>query len=65
MCCKGLGSKGSLLSIFRKLNKQRWENLMKEGKSFEISQHQVLEAYKCVKADRGADGIDGIHTTDD
>ena len=27
---------------------------MKEGKSFEISQHQVLEAYKRVKANKGA-----------
>ena len=33
---------------------------MKEGKSFEISRHQVLEAYKHVKANRGAGGIDGI-----
>jgi RNA-directed DNA polymerase len=33
---------------------------MNEGKSFEISQHQVLEAYKRVKANHGAGGIDGI-----
>lgn len=33
---------------------------MKEGKSFEITQHQVLQAYKSVKANRGAGGIDGI-----
>ena len=31
---------------------------MKEGKSFEISKHQVLEAYKRVKANHGAAGID-------
>lgn len=36
---------------------------MKEGKSFEISQHQVLEAYKRVKANRGAGGTDGINFT--
>lgn len=33
---------------------------MKEGKSFEISQKQVLLAYKRVKANKGAGGIDGV-----
>ena len=33
---------------------------MKEGKSFDITQKQVLEAYKRVKANQGAAGIDGI-----
>ncbi|MDO9492905.1 reverse transcriptase domain-containing protein [Acetobacterium sp.] len=31
-----------------------------EGKSFLISKHLILEAYKCVKANKGAGGIDGI-----
>jgi RNA-directed DNA polymerase len=31
-----------------------------EGKSFEISKHQVKEAYRRVKANRGAGGIDGV-----
>lgn len=33
---------------------------MKEGKSFEITQKQVLEAYKRVKANNGAPGIDKV-----
>ena len=33
---------------------------MKEGKSFHISKHQVMQAYKCVKANKGAGGIDGV-----
>jgi len=34
---------------------------MQEGKSFQISKHQILYAYKCVKANKGAGGIDGIN----
>jgi RNA-directed DNA polymerase len=30
------------------------------GKSFEITQHQVLDAYKRVKANKGAEGVDGM-----
>lgn len=33
---------------------------MDEGKPFEISKHRVLDAYKRVKANRGAAGIDEI-----
>jgi len=33
---------------------------MKEGKSFIISQNQVAEAYRRVKANRGAAGIDDV-----
>ena len=33
---------------------------MNGGKSFQISKHRVLEAYKLVKANHGAGGIDGV-----
>lgn len=33
---------------------------MKEGKAFQISQNEVLNAYKAVKANKGAGGVDGI-----
>ncbi len=33
---------------------------MKEGKSFQISQKEVLDAYKAVKANKGAGGVDGV-----
>ena len=37
---------------------------MKEGKPFEISKHQMLEAYKRVKANHGAGGIDEMDFTE-
>ena len=49
--CNGNGAEGILLSILLNLNNQKWEDLMGEGKSFEISRHQVLEAYKRVKSE--------------
>ena len=33
---------------------------MKEGKSFQISQNEVLDAYKAVKASKNAGGVDGV-----
>jgi RNA-directed DNA polymerase len=37
---------------------------MKEGKPFEISKHQVMEAYRRVKAKHGAGGTDGVNFTE-
>ena len=37
---------------------------MDEGKPFEISKHQVMEAYGRVKAKNGAGGIDGVGFTE-
>ena len=37
---------------------------MTEGKSFRITQIEVLTAYKCVKANKGAEGIDGVKFED-
>ena len=34
---------------------------MKEGKSFQISQNEVLNAYKAVKANKGVGGVDGVN----
>lgn len=49
-------------SVVRTLecNNQNWEDYMKEGKAFQISQNEVLNAYKAVKANKGAGGADGI-----
>ena len=33
---------------------------MKEGKSFQITQNEVLNAYKAVKANKGAEGVDRV-----
>lgn len=41
-------------------NNQKREDYMKEGKAFQISQNEVLNAYKAVKANKGAGGVDGI-----
>lgn len=41
-------------------NNQNWEDYMKEGKEFQISQNEVLNAYKAVKTNKGAGGVDGM-----
>lgn len=37
---------------------------MKDAKSFEISRHLVMEAYKRVKANKGAAGVDDVSIAD-
>ena len=37
---------------------QQWEEFMAKGKSYAISKQVVWEAYKKVKANRGAAGVD-------
>jgi len=38
---------------------QRWEELMSEAKPFKISKREVWEAYRKVKGNKGAAGVDG------
>jgi len=42
---------------------QQWEEPMDKTKSYEISKHAVWEAYKHVKANKGASGIDDVSLT--
>jgi RNA-directed DNA polymerase len=46
-----------LFSLETRTN-QQWEEFMAQGKSYEISKQVVWEAYKRVKANRGAAGVD-------
>ena len=41
-------------------NNQKWEDCMIEGKTCQISQKEVLEAYKAVKANKGSGGVDDV-----
>lgn len=43
---------------FWKVDNQRWEDPVDKTKPFEISKNAVMEAYKRVKANKGAAGID-------
>ncbi len=38
---------------------QKWEERMSEAKPFEISKREVWQAYKKVKGNKGAAGVDG------
>ena len=53
----GMEQRDSVVRTFEG-NNQKWEDYMKEGKAFHISQMEVLNAYKAVKANKGAGGVD-------
>jgi len=52
-------AKANYIIQFWKLVNQKWEELMNKTKPYEISKHVVMEAYKRVKANKGAAGVDG------
>lgn len=60
----GTGAKG--LQCLALLNGQpfRWEELLNRAKPFHISKQVVWDAYKRVKANRGAAGVDGESITE-
>lgn len=51
--------RGSAIETF-KIQQPETGGFMEKGKSFEITQEEVLTAYKCVKANHGAGGVDGV-----
>lgn len=53
----GMERRGCVIQ-FWKMDNQRWEEPVDKTKSFEISKNVVMEAYKRVKANKGAAAID-------
>lgn len=53
----GMEQRGCVIQ-FSKLANQQWEEPMNKTKPYEISKHVVWEAYKRVKANKGAAGVD-------
>ena len=51
--------------VNRKFSGRNWVNELKSpGKSFDISKWEVWEAYRQVKANKGAPGVDGCSIED-
>ena len=53
----GMEQRGCVIQ-FSKLANQQWEEPMNKTKPYEISKHVVWEAYKRVRANKGAAGVD-------
>ena len=53
----GMERRGCVIQ-FWKVDNQRWEDPVDKTRSFEISKNVVMEAFKRVKANKGAAGID-------
>lgn len=60
---KGAGESGySMLNEKCKLTyNQKWKDVVKEGKTFQITQIEVLSAYKAVKTNKVAVGVDKVN----
>jgi hypothetical protein len=58
VCDKQMERRGGVMEPNSTAN-QRWEELMSEAKPFEISKREVWEAYRKVKGNKGAAGVDG------
>ena len=55
--------RGRVIQPDLKVN-QQWEESLEKAKSFEISKQSVWEAWKHVKANRGAAGVDAVSLVD-
>lgn len=58
VCDKQMERRGGVMEPSSTAN-QRWEELMNEAKPFEISKREIWEAYRKVKGNKGAAGVDG------
>jgi len=59
----GMERRGRVIQLELEIN-QLWEESLKKAKSFEISKQVVWEAWKHVKANKGAAGVDSVSIVD-